>query len=144
MLYIHHIPPYHIFHDTQNIINIQPYPFFINREMSVHTFAFNHILSCGTLIHILSIYKYTKMIRYNNKMFVLTPYIANNVSSPPMEAIMDRWLPWTFLLLFSFDNTMWLFMYSFLPDPGVSGVRSMGPGLSIYVTPRPLVETLLM
>ena len=29
----------------------------------------------------------------------------------------------------------------FLPDPGVSGVRSMGPGVSTYGT---LVETLLM
>ena len=27
---------------------------------------------------------------------------------------------------------------SFLPDPGVSGVRSMGPGLSNYVHTRPL------
>ena len=25
--------------------------------------------------------------------------------------------------------------FIFLPDPGVSGVRSMGPGVSIYVTP---------
>ena len=25
--------------------------------------------------------------------------------------------------------------FKFLPDPGVSGVRSMGPGVSIYVTP---------
>ena len=33
---------------------------------------------------------------------------------------------------------------TFLPDPGVSGVRSMGPGLSMYLRPTPLVETLLM
>ena len=31
---------------------------------------------------------------------------------------------------------------NFLPDPGVSGVRSMGPGVSIYV--QELCETLLM
>ena len=28
----------------------------------------------------------------------------------------------------------------FLPDPGVSGVRSMGLGLSIYLSPRALVD----
>ena len=28
--------------------------------------------------------------------------------------------------------------FVFLPDPGVSGVRSMGPGLSNYVHPRTL------
>ena len=33
-------------------------------------------------------------------------------------------------------------IFSFLPDPGVSGVRSMGPGLSMSV--RELFETLLM
>ena len=31
-------------------------------------------------------------------------------------------------------------LFAFLPDPGVSGVRSMGPGVST----RALVETLLM
>ena len=28
----------------------------------------------------------------------------------------------------------------FLPDPGVSGVRSMGLGVSIYLSPRALVD----
>ena len=39
---------------------------------------------------------------------------------------------------------VFLFALMFLPDPGVSGVRSMGPGLSNSVHTRPLVETLLM
>ena len=32
--------------------------------------------------------------------------------------------------------------YLFLPDPGVPGVRSMGPGVCLYV--RQIFETLLM
>ena len=46
--------------------------------------------------------------------------------------------------LFERGGLLFVFEGSFLPDPGVSGIRSMGPGVSNYLHPTPLVETLLM
>ena len=71
-----------------------------------------------------------------------------------------RWrIPWQSKVILSTEANNHIFhslhwkdenyiFLDFLPDPGVSGVRSIGPGvctsLRIRALPKPLVETLLM
>ena len=67
----------------------------------------------------------------NEAQPAISPHITecNKMPKPPIHIAVSTWKS---------GRTL------FLPDPGVSGVRSMGPGLSMYVTTRALVETLLI